>query len=133
MPSYHLTTTANPLRTQPHSQSESVHNSGYKNVLYLVKNGGIVTSLDPVSGKVYKQGRLRDALEHYYASPIAADGKIYAVSERGKVVVIQAGPQWQVLSTNDLAEDTYATPVVAGNRLYLRTMSTLYCFANPHD
>ena len=28
MPSYHLTTTANPLRTQPHSQSESVHNSG---------------------------------------------------------------------------------------------------------
>ncbi len=105
----------------------------YKNVLYLVKNGGIVTSLDPVSGKVYKQGRLRDALEHYYASPIAADGKIYAVSERGKVVVIQAGPQWQVLSTNDLAEDTYATPVVAGNRLYLRTMSTLYCFANPHD
>ena len=25
---YHLTTTANPLRTQPHSQSESVHNSG---------------------------------------------------------------------------------------------------------
>ncbi len=30
MPSYHLTTTANPLRTQPHSQSESVHNSGNK-------------------------------------------------------------------------------------------------------
>ena len=30
LPSYHLTTTANPLRTQPHSQSESVHNSGYK-------------------------------------------------------------------------------------------------------
>ena len=29
LPSYHLTTTANPLRTQPHSQSESVHNSGY--------------------------------------------------------------------------------------------------------
>ena len=28
LPSYHLTTTANPLRTQPHSQSESVHNSG---------------------------------------------------------------------------------------------------------
>ena len=30
LPSYHLTTTANPLRTQPHSQSESVHNSGVK-------------------------------------------------------------------------------------------------------
>ena len=29
LPSYHLTTTANPLRTQPHSQSESVHNSGF--------------------------------------------------------------------------------------------------------
>jgi outer membrane protein assembly factor BamB len=92
-----------------------------------------VTSLDPLSGKVYKQGRLRDALEHYYASPIAADGKIYAVSEGGKVVVIQAGPQWQVLSPSDLGEDTYATPAVAGNHIYLRTMSTLYCFGNLQD
>ena len=38
MPSYHLTTTANPLRTQPHSQSESVHNSGVTK-LFLAAGG----------------------------------------------------------------------------------------------
>jgi len=54
-------------------------------------------------------------------------------SEGGKVVIIQAGPPWQVLSTSDLGEDTCATPAVAGNHIYLRTMSTLYCFGNLQD
>ncbi|HET7114291.1 MAG TPA: PQQ-binding-like beta-propeller repeat protein, partial [Pyrinomonadaceae bacterium] len=49
----------------------------YRGVMYLMKEGGIVSSLDPASGQILKQGRTPNALEEYYASPVAADGKIY--------------------------------------------------------
>ncbi len=97
-------------------------------ITYLVRNGGIFTSLDANTGVVRKQARLREAMGHYYASPIIADDKIYVVSESGKAVVIRAGPRWEVLATNDLEENVYATPAVAGRRLYIRTTSALYCF-----
>ena len=47
----------------------------YQGVLYLVKSGGIVTSVDPVTGKFLKEGRATGALGVYNASPVAADGK----------------------------------------------------------
>jgi outer membrane protein assembly factor BamB len=101
----------------------------YDGVMYLVKDGGILTALDALTGDVLKQGRLRGALSKYYASPVAADGKIYAVSEDGKASVIRAGKDWEILAVNDLADDVYATPAIVGDRIYLRTRHTLYCFA----
>jgi len=100
----------------------------YQGVMYLMKEGGIVSSLDPVSGQVLKQGRTPDALEEYYASPVAADGKIFLVSASGKVTVLKAGAQWEILKMNDLDEEVWATPAIAGNNLYVRTRNTLYSF-----
>ncbi len=100
----------------------------YRGVLYLVRNGGIVTALEPASGTVHKQGRLRDALEGFYASPVAGDGKVYMVSDAGTVVVLAAGPDWTVLQSNRLEEDVYATPAIGSGRLYVRTATRLYCF-----
>lgn len=101
----------------------------YQSVLYLVKDGGIVTTLDPKSGDVLKQARLKGATDRYYSSPIGADDKVYLISEKGKVSVLNAAPQWEVLALNDLADECYATPAIAGNKLYVRTRGTLYCFA----
>jgi len=100
----------------------------YRDVMYLMKEGGVVTSLDPISGQVLKQGRTPDALEDYYASPIAADGKVFMVSASGKVTVLKAGAQWEVLATNDLGEEVWATPAIAGSNLYVRTRNALYSF-----
>ena len=50
--------------------------------MYLMKEGGIVSSVDPASGKILKQGH-PEALEEYYASPVAADGKVFLVSASG--------------------------------------------------
>lgn len=100
----------------------------YRGVLYLVRNGGIVTALDPASGQVFKQGRLREALDGYYASPVAGDGKVYMVSDAGRAVVLQAGSDWTVVATNDLDEAVYATPAIADGRLFVRTAGRLYCF-----
>ncbi len=100
----------------------------YKEVLYMVKNGGIITSLNLATGQVYKEGRAEGALGTYYSSPVAGDGKVYLVSEDGKVTVLKAGPQWEVLAVNDLGEECYATPAIAAGRLYIRTRAALYCF-----
>jgi len=42
----------------------------YKDVLYMLKEGGIFTSLDPETGKVLKQARLTGALGDYFSSPL---------------------------------------------------------------
>jgi outer membrane protein assembly factor BamB len=100
----------------------------YRGVMYLMKEGGIVTSLDPVSGQVLKQGRTPNALEEYYASPVAADGKIFLVSGSGKVTVLKADAQWEILATSDLGEEVWGTPAIAGNNLFIRTRNALYSF-----
>jgi outer membrane protein assembly factor BamB len=100
----------------------------YKDVLYIVKSGGIIVSLDPQTGQVFKVDRSKDALGEYYASPVAADDKVFLISDAGKVTVLRAGRQWEILAVNDLGEETYATPAIAGGRIFIRTRHALYCF-----
>lgn len=95
--------------------------------LFTVKDGGIVTSLDAKSGEPVKTARL-PATGSYYSSPVAGDGKVYLLNEHGRLTVISAEGNWQVLSTVDFGEDAYATPAIAGGKIYLRTTGHLYCF-----
>jgi outer membrane protein assembly factor BamB len=100
----------------------------YRNVLYLSKEGGIFTALDASTGAVLKQGRITGALDFYYSSPVAADGKIFTASLSGHVAVIKAGPDWEILAVNQMDDEVVATPAPLDGRLYLRTKSALYCF-----
>ena len=100
----------------------------YRNVLYLVKDGGILTSLNPKTGEVYKQARLPAALGRYWASPVAADGKVYLASEEGRVSVLKAAAEWEILATNDLADEIFASAAIEDGRIYFRTRGALYCF-----
>jgi outer membrane protein assembly factor BamB len=100
----------------------------YRNVIYLVKDGGVLTSLDSCTGRVLKQARLAGATEQYFASPVAGAEKVFLVGESGKVTVLSAVPEWQVLALNDLEDDCFATPAIAGGRMYFRTRHALYCF-----
>ena len=65
----------------------------YQNVLYMVNDGGIVTTLNPETGEVIKQGRLKGAIDAYYASPVAGDGKVYMASETRQGVGAQTRRQ----------------------------------------
>jgi outer membrane protein assembly factor BamB len=97
-------------------------------VLYLVKDGGILTSVDPKTGKILKQGRLPNALDTYYSSLVAGAGYVYLISQPGKMTVLKAGGEWEVVASNDLEDECYATPAIADNFLYVRTRGALYCF-----
>ena len=101
----------------------------YRGVLYTLKEGGILTSFNPESGEVLKRGRLRGALGAYFASPVASDGKIYTVSEEGKVAVIRAGAEWELLAVNAMDEGSKSTIAIVDSKLYVRTYNALYSFA----
>ena len=74
----------------------------YGGGLYFLKsNSGILTALDAASGAARFSERL-EAVPNVYASPVAADGRIYVVGREGSVVVLAAGPQLKVLATNRL-------------------------------
>jgi outer membrane protein assembly factor BamB len=94
----------------------------------MINDGGILTTFDPATGEVLKQGRLREAIDHYYASPVAADGKVFIASQTGIVSVLKAGGEQEVMATNVLGEDCYATPAVANERIFIRTVEALYAF-----
>jgi outer membrane protein assembly factor BamB len=102
----------------------------YRDVLYVVRNGGILTSYNPATGEKLKEERLKDARGDYYASPIAAGGKLYLVSKEGKLSVVKAGARWETEASVDLADQVIATPALVGGRLYVRTAQNLYSFGS---
>jgi outer membrane protein assembly factor BamB len=103
----------------------------YRNVLYMVNDGGIVTTLNPETGAELGQGRLKGAIDPYYASPVAADGKVYMLSETGKIAVLAPGGTLEPIAVSDLKDDIYATPAISDGRMYVRTRGWLYCFGLP--
>ena len=100
----------------------------YGGLLYMVNDNGIVTMLDPDTGTLIKQGRLTGAPGAVFASPVAADGKIFFTTEDGAVAVVAPGRELMVTAVHDLGEDAYATPAFADGRIYVRTTSALYAF-----
>ncbi len=100
----------------------------YKDVLWVVRNGGILMTLDPETGKVLKEARLTGAIGEYYAQPVAAEDRVYFVSKDGKVSVTTAKAEWDIVTTADLAEDVISTPAIADSRIYIRTDRSLWCF-----
>ena len=100
----------------------------YRDVLYLVTDGGVIVTLNPKTGDVYKTGRTKDAIDEYFASPVGADGKVFLLSHSGKITVLKADPHWEVLSVSDLNETSQATPAIGDRRIYIRTHKALYSF-----
>lgn len=100
----------------------------YRGHVYLVKDGGIVTVLDAVSGKLMRQSRARGE-GNYYASPVAGDGKVVIASGGGVVTLLKAGAQTEVVYSRDFAERIAATPVLVDGHIYVRTEKALYAFA----
>ena len=100
----------------------------YQGVLFMVNDSGILLSIDPATGNVLKQARLKGAIDKYFASPVGADGKVFLVSQDGTASVVQAKGEWDILAVNPLDDEVFATPAIADGTIYLRTKSTLYAF-----
>lgn len=94
-------------------------------VYFLSGNSGRLSCLDLATGEVLLD-RHRLDLGQVYASPLAAAGRLYVVGREGTTVVLRHDEQVEVLATNELDEPIDASPVAVGERLYLRSESSLY-------
>ena len=101
----------------------------YGDYFYVLFDGGFLSCHDARTGRqIYEKQRIRPEPTSFTASPWAANGRIFALSEDGDTFVFQAGPEYRLLHQNPLAEMCMATPAPAGDRLLIRTLTKLYCF-----
>jgi len=98
-------------------------------LLYVLNDKGYYNLLELATGKVIYEGQ-RVEPGSYSASPLLADGKLYAINEDGTTSVTKAGPEFAVLGVNKLDGYTLASPIAAGNQLFIRTGEALYCISN---
>ncbi len=96
-------------------------------VLTMVKDSGIVTTIDIRDGKMLQQFRA-EGRGNYYASLVAGDGKVYVTSEGGVLTVLKSGRETTTLSSHDFGERITATPVIEDGFVYLRTESRSLVF-----
>lgn len=95
--------------------------------LFLVKRGGLSSCFDSKTGETIWQTKRIKNLGEYYASPVAADGKIFAINDEGIMVVLADEPEVKVLSKNDMGASCLATPAIARGAIFIRTRETLFC------
>ncbi len=99
------------------------------NTLYVLTDGGKLLAVDPASGALRWQQRLR---ANFYASPLLIGGRLYCLSREGEVFVAEVGKEFKLLSTLDLKPGDEvmwcdSTPAVAHDSLYLRIGARLDC------
>ncbi len=99
--------------------------------LFAVRSGGIMVCLDAKTGKLIWQERL-PAPGDYYASLVAGDGKIYAISEEGIATVIAAKPVYELLSRNVMGERCMASPAVSDRQIFIRSDESLFCISDQY-
>ena len=102
----------------------------YDGILYFTKStAGVLSAYEAASGqKLYGPERL-PGIRDVFASPVAADGRLYITSRDGTTLVIDAGPELSVLATNQLDDDFNASAALVGGEIYLRGQQYLYCLA----
>src|SRR5262245_38807021 len=98
---------------------------------YMVADGGLITCIEAKSGqKIYGPQRLGVGAT-IDSSPLLADGKLYITGENSAPVVLAAGPEFKELARNELDGSwTMSSIAVAGQRLFIRTGTHLYCIGN---
>lgn len=97
-------------------------------LLYFLKgNNGSLSCVEAATGKPCYEGQRLEGAKTVYASPVAADGRVYITSREGVTKVIAAGKEYKELATNTL-EDTFdGTMALVGDLIWLRGRKSLYC------
>ncbi len=99
--------------------------------IYLLEDKSFFSCLNATDGEVhYLKHRLPGVL-NFSASPVGAADRIYLLSEEGRAVVLQRGPEIKVLAINELDETFYASPAIVGDTIYLRGEKHLFSIGKP--
>ena len=92
----------------------------YQGYLYVLKNEGIFACYELASGEKKYETRLVSVGSGFSASPVAADGRLYLSGEDGDIFVIQAGPEFKLLTRNPMGQPLMATPAISRGMMLVR-------------
>ncbi len=101
----------------------------YDNKLFVLDGDSqTLTCLDPKTGAKKWQGSLGDRTV-IRSSPTVADGKFYAINEKGTVFVCGTGDEFRLLETIPMggSEGTRSSIAVSDGQLFIRTTDALHC------
>lgn len=98
-------------------------------LIFTQANGALLTMLDRKTGQVILDRERLPGQQSFYASPVAAAGRIYLVDRAGTTLVLKQGDKLEILATNRLDDKIDASPALVGRQLFLRGESFLYCIA----
>lgn len=95
--------------------------------IYVVTDRGQVVCIEAKTGTILWKDEFPKGSPSYYASPVVADGKLYATREDGVIFVASIKEKFEVLSENKMDERVIASPVPVMNRLLIRGEQHLFC------
>ena len=96
----------------------------------MLTDSGIVTCLDPKTGRVlYEGGRLPKPAK-FMGSAVAFGGYIAMTSEDGETFMLKAGPAHAIERTNSIDEPVYSSPALAAGRIYIRAQKHLFAIGH---
>jgi hypothetical protein len=96
--------------------------------LYFTQaNTNLLTCLDVATGKPLIDRERLPGANSFYASPIAAAGRLYFVDRNGTTLVLKQSDKLEVLATNKLDDPIDASLVAVGRSMFLRGEKYLYC------
>lgn len=106
----------------------------YEGSLYYLRHyQGILTRVDARTG-AEKNGPFRlGAIRDIYASPVAADGRIYFTDLDGTTMVVSNAEKPEVLAVNRLNDSFSASAALVGDEIILRGKRRLYCLKNNEE
>ncbi len=97
----------------------------YKGYYYNLKGNGMLSCMNAKTGEVYYRENLRP-MTGMSSSCVASDNKIYCISEKGDVFVVQAGPEFKLLAKNPLDDLHMSTPAITKGAMFFRTQHYIY-------
>lgn len=98
----------------------------YRNRLYNLNWNGTINCYDPLTGKEIYSGKLGQS-KSFSASPVASDGRIYAVDEEGNVYVMKDGNTFEVIFETSMGELSNTAPAISDGMIFFRGQRTLFC------
>lgn len=98
----------------------------YGDYFYVNTDKGVLACYNVQTGEQLYQQRITELGAGFSASPVAADGKLYFPSEDGDVLVLKAGPKYELLATNPMGEALMATPAISDGVIFIRGQNHLF-------
>jgi outer membrane protein assembly factor BamB len=96
----------------------------------LLHDRGEIECLDSATGNTLWKEAFPKASSNYYASPLVANGVLYAIREDGVVFVARVESKFEMLAENHMDERVIASPVAVSNRLLIRGEHHLFCLGS---